>query len=177
MQSQNKKKLILGITGSFGSGKTEVAGIFQSFGAKALDADKLAHGCLIPGTRTYKRIVSIFGKGILKRNKTIDRKKLAALVFDDKNLLVKLNSIIHPEVIRVIKQRIRNSKSGLIVLDAPLLIESGLDKIVDRLIVVRITKPKQIQRIKQRDSLSLRAILKRIGYQMPLREKAKLADF
>lgn len=177
MRSQNKKKLILGVTGSFGSGKTAVAKIFKSLGAQVLDADKLAHSCLIPGTRTYKRIVKSFSRDILKPNRTIDRKKLAAAVFDNKNLLVKLNSIIHPEVIRAIRQRIKQAKSGLIVLDVPLLIESGLHRIADKIIVVKINKQKQIQRIKNRDALGLREISKRISFQIPLKTKAKLADF
>lgn len=177
MNSQNKNKLILGITGSFGSGKTTVAQIFKSSGAHVLDADKLAHDCLIPGTLSYKRIIKVFGKGILKQDKTIDRKKLAAIVFNNKNLLLKLNRIIHPAVIRIIKDKINSSGSKLIVLDVPLLLESGLKKQADKLIVVKITKQKQIERIRKRDALGLRDILNRISNQIPLKQKAKLADF
>ena len=173
----NKKRLILGVTGGFGSGKTTVARTFKSFGAQVIDADKLAHACLVPGTRTYKKIVGSFGIGILKKNRTIDRGKLAAAVFNNKTLLSNLNNIIHPQVIRVLKVKIKHSRSRFIVLDVPLLIESGLNRQVDKLIVVKTAKVKQFERIKNRDSLNTKDILKRIGYQMPLKVKAKLADF
>jgi dephospho-CoA kinase len=176
-QRQNKNKLILGITGSFGSGKTTVAKMFKSQGAQIIDADKLAHNCLAPKSPYYKRIINTFGKDILNKNNAIDRKKLAAIVFNNKNLLLKLNNIIHPQVIRIIKKKMKYSKSKLIVLDVALLIESGLKKEVDKLIVVKIHRHKQIERIKKRDSLRSKDILKRISYQIPLEQKAGLADF
>lgn len=172
-----KRKTILGITGSFGSGKTTVARIFKSFGAALIDADKLAHECLRRGSRTYKKIVRVFGTGILKRNKEINRKKLAGIVFDNKDLLTRLNRIIHPQVIKQIRQAIRKSKSNFLVLDVPLLIESGLHRIVDKLVVVRINRQVQLRRIKKRTSLGRAEILKRIRSQLPLKEKTRLADF
>lgn len=175
--SPNKPRIILGITGSFGSGKSTVARIFASYGAKVIDADKLAHSLIKPQGKIYKRIVKTFGKSILKQNMTIDRQKLATIVFDNKNLLKRLNKIIHPETIRIIKKNIKSLKSEVIVLDVPLLIEAGLKKIVDKLIVVKTTQDKQIQRIQNRTSLSTQDILKRIKSQIPLRLKRHLADF
>lgn len=176
-QRPNKRNVIVGITGSFGSGKTTLAGIFRSYGAKLINADKLAHRCLIPGTSTYKSIISAFGRGVLKENKSIDRRKLSAIVFNNKKLLLRLNNIIHPRVIRAIKDKVKRSKSKVIVLDVPLLIESGLNKIVDKLIVVKTNRRIQIERIQDKTSLSCADILKRIKSQIPLRQKMRLADF
>ena len=176
-QKPSKNKLILGLTGSFGSGKTTVARILKSFGAEIFDADKLAHKCISPGSRAYKIIIQTFGKGILGKNKLINRKKLAKIVFNNKNLLRKLNNIIHPQVVRIIEQRIKNSKSKVIVLDVPLLVESGLTKIIDKLIVVKINRREQLKRLQNKTYFDKRDILKRIKSQMPLSRKVRLAHF
>mgnify|MGYP001591733157 FL=1 len=165
-EGRGKKKIILGLTGSFGSGKTTVARIFRSFGAKIIDADKLAHGCITPRSPAYEKIIHTFGNGILKKNRIIDRRKLAVIVFNNINLLIKLNNIIHPQVIQIIKNKINSAKSKVIVLDAPLLIESGLVKLVDKLIVVKINRAKQIKRIQNKTSLTKTDILKRIKSQI-----------
>jgi len=176
-QHPNKKNIVLGITGGFGSGKTTVARIFKSFGAKLIDADKIAHRVLNRGGKAYKKIINTFGRDILKKNRQIERQKLAKIVFNNKNLLKRLNGIIHPEVIRIIKNEIKVSRAKVIVLDAPLLLEAGLERMVDKLIVVKITKGRQIKRIKNKTSLSKADILKRIASQIPLRAKMRLADF
>lgn len=176
-RSQDKRKIILGVTGSFGSGKTTVARILGSFGAKVIDADKLAHDAIRPGSSAYRKIIKAFGQGVLKKNKTIDRDKLGKLVFNAKPLLKELNNIVHPEVIRQIKERVRKSAQRVIILDVPLLIESGLDSMIDMMAVVTITREKQVQRIIDKTGLSRADILKRIKSQIPLRKKAELADF
>ncbi|MFA4889009.1 MAG: dephospho-CoA kinase [Candidatus Omnitrophota bacterium] len=176
-QSKFKEKIVLGLTGIFGSGKSTVAELFRSEGALVIDADKLAHRCLKPETKTYKKIIRLFGKSILKQNKTINRSKLAGVVFNNKKLLGALNNIIHPQVIREIKSKINSARKRIIVLDAPLLIEAGLKKIVDKLIVVTISRQKQVQRLKGRGFLKKIDILKRAKLQMPLNKKVRLADF
>jgi dephospho-CoA kinase len=173
----NRKKIVLGLTGSFGSGKTTVAGIFRSYGAEIIDADRIAHSCIAGGTKTYKRIYKVFGKDILKKNRTIDRVKLARIVFAHKGLLKKLNKIIHPEVIRIIRNKIKKSESKIVVLDAPLLLEAGLRRMVDKLIVVKIKRAKALERLRRKFPFSRRDLLKRIKHQMPLKLKLRLADF
>jgi len=177
MKRQNKKRIILGLTGSFGSGKTSVAGFFKSFGAKIIDADRIAHSLIKPQALVYKKIVHTFGRGILNQDKSINRHKLGRLVFNNKDLLKKINKITHPEIIRMIKGKIKAAPAGIIVLDAPLLIEKGLEKIVDKLIVVTISRDKQIERIRGKTGLGKGDILKRIKAQVPLGRKVRLADF
>lgn len=171
------KKIILGLTGSFGSGKTTVAKIFRDLGAKTIDADRIAHSLIKPKTKIYKKIINIFGKDILKKNRTIDRRKLAKLVFSNKKSLKKLNRIMHPEIIRIIKEKIKNTFAKVIVLDAPLLLEAGLKSLVDKLVVVDIRKPIQIKRIQNKTHQNRIDILKRLKFQIPLAQKIRMADF
>jgi dephospho-CoA kinase len=175
-QKKDNGKLILGITGGFGTGKTTVARMFKAFGAQIIDADKLAQKNILPGRPAYRKVIDTFGKAILKKDKSIDRKILAKIVFNNSVLLKRLNSIIHPAVIKMIKNKISLSKAKVIVLDVPLLVEAGLNKFVDRLIVVKTTRSRQLERIQDRTSLNRVDILKRIRSQAPLSKKVRLAD-
>ncbi|MCX5710010.1 MAG: dephospho-CoA kinase [Candidatus Omnitrophica bacterium] len=169
MPKQKKQnKLVLGVTGIFGSGKSTVARMFKVLGAEIIDADKLAHACLQPGDICYRKIQALFG--------TVERKKLARLVFNDAKLLQRLNSIIHPQVIHVILERIKRTKAKVIVLDAPLLIECGLNKMVDKLIVVSITGKEQLSRLKK-VGFNRSEVSERLKAQIPLGVKLRIADF
>lgn len=173
----NKKKIVIAVTGSFGSGKSTVAGLFRRRGAEVIDADKIAHKVIQPKTKVYRKIVSVFGRGALKKDLKIDRDKLGKKVFADKILLSRLNKIVHPAVIRVIREKLKQAPKKLVVLDVPLLIEANLAHLVDKIIVVNITRKKQIKRITERRSLGRADILKRINAQVPLSDKVRLADF
>lgn len=164
-----KKKFILGVTGSFGSGKTTVAGMLKGCGVKVIDADRIAHELIKPASPVYKKVIKAFG--------TAKRHKLAALVFNNKNLLRKLNNIIHPAVIRRIKRQIIDAPGEAIVLDAPLLIEAGLVKLIDKLIVVKLSRKEQIKRLIKKTGLNKKDLTKRIDAQIPLKYKVILADF
>ncbi len=174
---RESKKFILAVTGGFGTGKSTVAKYFKRFGAKVVDADKIARNLLNPGTEVYKKAVDIFGKGILKNNKDIDRIKLAGIVFNDHNLLKRLNKLIHPEVKKIIKQEIARASEKIIVLDVPLLFEAKLENLVDKTIVVKAGRAEQIQRLRNKSLFTKEDIVKRINAQMSLSDKVRLADF
>ena len=168
--------MVIGITGNFGVGKTTVANMFRRLGTKLIDADKIAHRIIRPHTPAYKRIIACFGKKVLV-GIYISRKRLAQEAFSDKKKLKRLNKIMHPEILKLIKNRIRKSADNeILVIDAALLIESGLLPWVDRLVVVK-SKPKiQIQRLKK-SGLTTGQIRRRLSVQLPQDEKVRLADF
>jgi len=168
---------IIGLTGSFGTGKTFVASIFKSLGAGVIDADKIAHDCIKKGTVAYKQVVRRFGRNILNANGSIDRTKLGKIVFNKKEDLKKLNRIVHPRVIKIIKERVgRADAKGAIVIDAPLLVEAGLVDMVDILVVVTCSKRKQIARCRNKFGIEKEEILKRIKNQASIEKKKKMAD-
>lgn len=148
--------MIIGLTGSIGTGKTTVAKMFRLLGAHVIDADKIVHRLL---------------------NKRA-RMKLRDKVFDDESALKKLCAWIHPLVKKEIASDIkRNKNKKVIIIDAPLLIECGLHKKCERLIVVACSRNKQIERASWFLGISKRAVEKRLQKQMPLRKKKELADF
>ena len=170
---------VIGITGSLGAGKSTVAEMFADLGAKVLDADEIAHQQITPKGTCFKKIVKVFGKGILTSGR-IDRKKVAARVFGDMRQLRALEKIIHPAVRRVIKTKIKqhkvNKRTAVIVIDVPLLFESKLDMCVDLSIVVKANKLKQITRATKELGMSKTDAERRLKTQMPLKQKIRLAD-
>lgn len=168
---------MIGLTGSFGTGKTFVASIFRALGAKVIDADEIAHKLIRRGRPEYRRIIRLFGKGIIGRRGEIDRGRLGEIVFSDALLLKKLGGIVHPPVIKYIERSIRSAgKSDLIVIDAPLLIEARLDRLIDKLVVVKCSKRRQIERCQEKFCMQKMKILQRIKSQMSLKKKMKMAD-
>jgi len=173
--------IVIGLTGSFGTGKSTVARMFKELGARVLDADTIAHDLIRPGRDSWRKIVHCFGPDILNRNQSINRDKLAKIVFRKRQDLRKLEQIIHPLVVREIARRlgkIENSrKNEIVVIDAPLLIEVGLAKKVDILIVVKLNRTEQIVRALKQKGISRAQILKRIRSQLPLSKKIAIADY
>ena len=146
--------LIIGITGSIGSGKSSVARMMRKFGAAVIDTDKLAHAVYKPGTEAYNDVVLAFGKNILSPSGKIDRKALAAIVFQDVSALKKLNAITHPRtlesVCKLLNKYVRKNVD-VIVIEAPLLVEAGWKGLADEVWVVAAGKSAIKQRLyKQR---------------------------
>lgn len=177
MKKQKKNKFVLGVTGNIGSGKSSVAAMFKTKDAALIDADKLAHQVCFFKSSVYKKIKNCFGKSILKNNNHIDRVKLARVVFSDKAALDKLNSIVHPVVIKEIKRLIKHSNKKNIILDAALIIEAGLRKTIDKLIVVSSKRNQQILRSQKCSGLSRDEVIKRMQFQISQSKKERFADF
>jgi dephospho-CoA kinase len=172
--------LLVGLTGGLATGKTTVARLFQDCGAVVLDADVLARQVVEPGKPAWRDIIRAFGLGVLRPDRTLDRKRLADLVFTDARKLRRLNRIVHPRVAReqarLTKEIARKDPHAIVVYDAPLLIEAGAHKRMDRLIVVTADRTTQLSRLRSRNLLSRSEALRRIRAQMPLTKKEKLAD-
>ena len=171
---------IIGLTGGFKAGKSTVAKMLLELGAEVIDADKLARKALKPDSSTYKKIIKEFGEKFLDDEGRINRRKLAKLVFSNKEKLNLLNSIVHPYVIDKVKEKIYRTKQSnpdaIVIVDAPLLYEAGMQNMMDKIIVVSATKNKQIQRARETTSLSEYEVKRRIENQLPLSKKEKLAD-
>lgn len=170
--------MVIGITGGFCTGKSVVVKIFKGFGAKIIYLDKLAHTALKPGSKSFRKIIKEFGKNILVSDH-IDRSLLAREVFGNRKRLAKLNSIIHPIVIKHMLGLIKKFKHSykIIAVEAPLLFEAGIKDYFDYIIVVKTNKKTQIKRAIIKTGLSKKDILKRINSQWPLKRKIKQADF
>lgn len=170
------EKMIIGLTGGIASGKTTVSNLLKKLGAVIIDADKIAHQVLETKTAREK-VISYFGSAIIDNNQ-INRKKLGKIVFNNSEEKKKLEEITHPMIIDIIKMKIKqySKKNDIIVVDAPLLLETNLDKIVDSVWVVYVNKKTQLKRLMNRDNINLYKAKKRINSQMPLAKKRKLAD-
>ncbi|MCK5014638.1 MAG: dephospho-CoA kinase [Candidatus Omnitrophica bacterium] len=177
--SDTAKAHVIGLTGSLGSGKSTVAGMFADLGAKVLDADAIAHQLMRPGSVCFGRIVKAFGKDVLTAGK-IDRKRIAKQVFHNSRQLRKLEKIVHPEVRGSLLAKIKAYKSRkpktVIVLDVPLLFEAKLDRDVDISIVVKASRTNRISRATKLLRITKSEAQRRIKAQMPLRKKIRLAD-
>jgi len=177
MPKRRKNKFVLGVTGNIACGKSTVAGMLKTKDCLLIDADKLARGLFFIGSSVYARIVKYFGRKVLQKNNCINRKKLAEIVFADKAALFKFNRIVHPELIRQIKRRIRNSNKRIIILDAALIVEAGLTGLVDKLVVVIAKKQQQILRSQKSLKLAKKQVILRMKFQISQKAKSRFADF
>jgi dephospho-CoA kinase len=175
--------LIVGLTGGIVGGKSTVASMFKNLGAKIVDADKLGHSVILPHKPAWKKITRLFGKDILQNDLTIDRGKLGKIVFTNQTLLKKLNEITHPEIIKLIKKEINlainktHRQEKILIIDAALIYEAKIDRLMDKIMVVYINKDEQVKRLIRRNNLSKEEAFQRIKSQMPMKEKVKMADY
>jgi len=173
---------VIGLTGGSGSGKTTVAVLLSQLTSVCIiDADKIGHEILKKGKPAYDAVLERFGEAILKADGEIDRKKLGQIVFANQSLLEILNKITHPLIIQEIIERIHQIKSSdkackYIIVDAALLIESGLHKAVDEIWLVYAPEEIRLKRIAQRDGMTTEEARRRIASQMPWEEMKKYGD-
>ncbi len=139
----SRKRLLVGIGGNIGTGKTTVANELRRYGAKIIDADEIGKTLLRREGEEYKKLVAAFGKGILNKNGEIDRKALAQIAFSSRANLRKLNAIMHPPLLAKLKKEIEETKEGLVVVDAALLFFWGLHKEMD--ISILMTAPDELR--------------------------------
>lgn len=172
------RPLVLGLTGSLGSGKSAVLSIFASLGFPCCSADALARDVVRPGTPALAEIVEAFGSDVLCADGSLDRRRLAAIVFDDDAARARLEAIIHPRVRSAELDFIaRHAEAPLVVLDVPLLFESGFDALCDRTLTVVVDDTTRRDRLARRaDRLTPDQIARRLQAQMPQDEKARRSD-
>jgi len=173
--------LRVGLTGGLACGKSFVGEALAGFGCHLLQADQLGHEALLPGGEAYEPVVQEFGRDILDATGEIDRRALAAVVFNDPERLARLNGLIHPVVMRQEEEWLARIAAedphGIAVVEAAILIETGSYRRFDRLIVVVCDEEQQVQRSMKRDGVAREEVLARLKRQMPVAEKRKFADY
>ena len=172
--------ILVGLTGGVATGKSTVAKMFKQYGAVVIDADQLARDVVKPGKPAWRAIVTLFGKTALNQDRSLNRQALGSIVFRNRTKLRQLERIIHPRVAReqqrLVRQVAKRKPHAVVIYEVPLLFEAGVDKRVDKIIVVTADRNTQIARLKKRNGLSRAEAISRIKTQMPLAKKVRLAD-
>lgn len=172
--------LRVGLTGGLACGKSFVGQALANCGCFLIQADELGHAVLAPGGEAYEAVIRELGAEVLPDGQ-IDRRKLAARVFSDREALERLNALVHPPVIareeNMIAEFAAREPQGIAVVEGAILVETGSYKRFDRLIVVSCREEQQIERAMHRDGVTEAEARARLSRQMPLAEKRELADF
>ncbi len=173
--------LHIGLTGGIATGKSTVARMFQKRGAELLNLDKIAHRVLEPGSPSWEKLLETFGETILHPDKTINRVKLAKIVFEDRNKLRTLENITHPAILELwqneVKKILRIKPETILISEVPLLFEKNLTHNFDATILVYAPPTVQIERLIKRDGISRADAAKRLEAQMPIDKKLSLATY
>jgi dephospho-CoA kinase len=178
--------LKIGLTGGIATGKSLVGRMFAELGVHTIDADEIAHDLMRPGEKVYDEVVRRFGPEILNPDKTVDRARLAELAFDQKRpRIYELNSLIHPGVIERYQKWMedigRREPNAIVILEAALLLEAGLRRSFDKVIVVSCKPQQRIERWEKRLKVDAetarREVTRRMMAQAPDEAKIQAADF
>lgn len=170
---------LIGLTGGIACGKSFVSRLLAERGAIVVDADQVARDVVAPGSQGLAEVVEAFGAGILHPDGTLDREELGATVFGDAAARARLEGILHPAIARESMVQLADAaaqKPPLVVYDAALLIEAGRYDLFRPLVVVSAPPAVQMQRLMARDGLDEAGAKARVAAQMPVADKAKLAD-
>lgn len=176
----------VGLTGGIASGKSVVGGMLAALGAHVAQADQMSHDLMRPGEAVYTQVVAKFGKEILNPDGTVNRSRLADIVFKgDPPRIAELNAIVHPAVIakqeKWMDEIERSDPNGIAIVEAALILEAGMKPHFDKLIVVTCHPEQRIQRWMQRTGADYKSakkeITRRMAAQLPDEEKIKAADF
>lgn len=173
---------VIGLTGGIASGKSTVSRFLEELGAVIIDADRVGHEAFKPDTETWREVVAAFGQEVLTTGGEIDRQKLGNIVFGNSQALARLNQIVHPRIYALAKAQIeeyRRQGVGVVVLEAPLLLEVGRPSLADEVDEVWVTVAPEstaLKRLEEKMGLSAPQSLARIRSQLASEERVKHAD-
>ena len=176
----NARKPTIGLTGGIASGKSSASRVLRELGVVVVDADQIAREVVERGSEGLAEVVAAFGEGVLAADGSLDRERLAALVFGDEAARKRLQAITHPRIGRLSAERIAQgltSEAPYVVYDAPLLVEVGAHRGLDALIVVSASEAQQVARAQARDGMAEDQARARIAAQLPLARKVEVADY
>ncbi len=170
------KSLKIGLTGGVASGKTTVSDFFKGLGISVIDADVISHEVTQPDGSAFEEIISSFGSNILDENGLIDRKKMRAIIFDDASKKEMLERIIHPKVREEMFDSVSQSNDHYLIVSVPLLVETGMNQMMDRTLVVDCSEETQIERLIHRDKITLDEAKSILRNQTSRSNRLKAAD-
>ena len=170
------KSLKIGLTGGIASGKTTVSDFFKGLGISVIDADVISHEVTQPDGSAFEEIISSFGSNILDENGLIDRKKMRAIIFEDTSKKERLEKIIHPKVREEMFNSVSQSNDHYLIVSVPLLVETGMNEMMDRTLVVDCSEETQIERLMHRDKITLDEAKSILRNQTNRSNRLKAAD-
>ena len=172
--------LVIGLTGSIGTGKSEAARQLEALGASIISADQVGHEAYTPNTEAWEHVVSAFGDEILRDDGEIDRRKLGTIVFSDPGQLERLNQIMHPRMAQMVADKVevlRGQGVEVVVVEAALLFEAGWDSLVEEVWTTDSPEQAVIERLKVRNGMSEEEARKRMSSQMGRTERLDRSDY
>ena len=168
-------RAVIGLTGGIGSGKSTAAAYFRRMGIPVLDADAISRAALDPGTVCHAKTLALFGDGVKSPDGSLNRRAIAERVFSDESLRQKLNAIIHPYVLSVLRRETERSDASCVIWEVPLLFESGFDAFCTRTLAVLADESVRIRRVTARDGVTREHAAARIAAQITDAERAARA--
>lgn len=171
--------LVIGLTGNIGCGKSSLSKILKDNSLDIIDADIISRE-IMSNNKLLEEVFQVFGEDVKDKDGTLNRKKLASIVFSDDKKLIALNDITHPAIKNEIKRRIKdieNKGRNIVIVDAALLIEGKFLDLIDKLIVITCDEKEQLNRVMDRDNSNMDESLNRISSQMSQDEKVKFGDY
>lgn len=171
--TQTKK---IGLTGGIASGKTTVSDCFKNIGIQIIDADDISHEITEPNGSAFNEVIESFGTNIIDKKGYIDRKKMRSIIFDDPLKKKVLEAIIHPKVSENIFKSVTNSNECYLIISVPLLVETGMNRFMDRTLLVDCSEETQIERLMNRDQISSDQAKIILSNQATRKERQNVAD-